>query len=64
MEERVAKLEADVAAIKIDVAVIKANGATKSDIADAKASIILWVTTAVFLAQLIPQLIRLIEKYS
>jgi hypothetical protein len=34
MEARVAKLEADLTAIKIDVAVIKANGSTKSDVAE------------------------------
>lgn len=38
MEARVAKLEADITAIKVDLAVIKANGASKSDIADLRAA--------------------------
>ena len=74
MEARIAKLEADVAAIKIDVAVIKANGATKADvaecraelkvaIAEAKSAVIMWVAGIVFIAQVLPAAIRLIEKY-
>lgn len=63
MEARVAKLEADLTAIKLDVAVIKANGATKSDVAEAKSAIIMWVASIVFLAQLVPAAVRLIEKY-
>ena len=34
MDARITKLEADLTTIKIDIGVIKANGATKSDIAD------------------------------
>ncbi|GAB3407753.1 hypothetical protein NX774_14670 [Massilia agilis] len=73
MEARLAKLESDLAAIKTDLAVIKATGATRTDlaelkgetkaaIADAKASIIVWVVGAVFIAQLLPALLQLLSK--
>ena len=61
MEARVAKLEAEITTIKIDVAVIKQTCATKSDLAELKAAmaeghtkIIVWVVSAVFIAQLLP----------
>ena len=58
MEARLTKLEADVTEIKIDLAVLKATCATKSDVADAKATIIMWVVSAIFLAQLLPALLK------
>jgi hypothetical protein len=59
--------------MKLDIEIIKATGATKSDlaelsgelkamIAEAKASTIMWVTTAIFLAQLLPSLIKLLTQ--
>lgn len=65
MEKRVEKLEGELASIKLDIGIIKANGATKSDIAEtkaavseAKSTIILWVVTAVVLAQVLPGLLK------
>jgi hypothetical protein len=68
MAADLAELESDIAAMKIDIAVIKANSATKSDIAElrteiaqtttmiaeAKSAVIMWVVSAIFLAQLLP----------
>lgn len=65
MEARVAKLEAlaektgeRLAALDRDVAIIKSNYATKADIAEAKNSIIMWVVSAILLAQLLPALLK------
>jgi len=70
MNARVSKLESEFTAIKIDLAVIKANGATKSDIAEVRVAIaesqtkiIAWVVVAIFLAQLLPVIKDLIRSW-
>jgi hypothetical protein len=64
MEHKLDGIKEELTSIKLDVAVIKANGATKAELAEAKTSIIVWVVSAVFLAQLIPSLVKLVEKYA
>ena len=64
MDARIAKLEQiaertseRLGGIEKDLAVVKTSAthlATKADVADAKASIIMWVVAAIFLAQLFP----------
>jgi hypothetical protein len=72
MEPRIATLEQiaektaeRLTALERDVAIIKANGATKADIsetktaiAESRSSIIVWVVSAIFLAQLLPALLK------
>ena len=65
MEARIGKLEthADhivghVGTIERDVAVIKSNYATRADISDAKSSIVMWVVSAILLAQVLPTLLK------
>ena len=58
MEKRIDKLESSLAAIELDVGILKATSATKSDLAEAKTTIILWIVTAVILAQILPGLLR------
>lgn len=65
MEARVAKLEAiaektsdRLAKLEQDVAIIKSNYSTKADVSEAKNSIIMWVVSAIFLAQLLPPILK------
>ncbi|MFK7090513.1 hypothetical protein AAFM71_17030 [Chromobacterium violaceum] len=65
MEARVSKIEQDISQVKdklntvsTDVAVIKSNYATKADVAEAKNSIIMWVVSAVLLAQVLPMILK------
>ncbi|NHZ94349.1 hypothetical protein [Massilia sp. CCM 8734] len=59
MKTDVAVLRTDVGVMKLDVGVLKSTSATKGDVSEAKAAIVMWVTTAIFLSQLVPELIRL-----
>lgn len=63
MDARIAKLEAiaektdtRLHAIEKDLAVMRAE--TKAQIAEAKNSIIMWVVSAILLAQLLPALLK------
>lgn len=58
MEKRIEKLESRLAAIELDLGILKATCATKADLAEAKTSIILWVVSAVVLAQILPGLLK------
>jgi DNA-binding ferritin-like protein len=65
LEEIAEKMAERLFALERDVAIIKSNYATKADLAElkadiaaAKASIIMWVVTAIFLAQLLPALLN------
>ena len=68
MEYRIEKLESELTAIKLDLGILKATVATKADlaeaitgtrtsIADAKSTIIMWTVGAIFLAQVLPGLL-------
>lgn len=61
MLQRIKDLEKDTQQMKTDIAIMRSNYATKTDVSDAKNSIILWVVGAVVFAQLIPTLPAIIN---
>jgi hypothetical protein len=56
--ERLTAIERDVAVIKTELQNMKANFASKADVSDASNKIIMWVVTAILLAQVLPPLLR------
>jgi hypothetical protein len=72
MEARVTKLEAlaektsaqllsidkDLAILKVQMDGVSKHYATKADVAEARSSIIMWVVSAILLAQLLPALLK------
>lgn len=65
MEARIVKLEAladktveRLGTLERDLAVIKSDYATKADISETKNSIVMWVVSAILLAQLLPELLK------
>lgn len=60
--ERLGAIEKDLAVIRGDLASFKQEAfrafATKADVAEAKNSIIMWVVSAILLAQLLPAMLK------
>ncbi len=58
LAERVTSLERELPAMKTDIAVVKSNYTSKADLSDARNAIIVWVVSAVFMAQLLPVFLK------
>ena len=62
VQSDVSELKKGVADLRVDVGVLKLTSATKTDLEKAKTSIIVWVVGSVFLAQLLPTLLKAIGQ--
>lgn len=58
LERVVEKIAERLDTLERDVAVIKSNYATRADIWDARNSILMWLVSAVLLAQVMPALLK------
>jgi predicted nucleic acid-binding Zn-ribbon protein len=57
-DSRITSLDERLTRVEQDLTVIKSNYATQADVLAAKNSIIMWVVSAIFLAQLLPMLAK------
>lgn len=57
-DERLASMEKDIAVIKSQMDNFAKHYATKADLTEVKNSIIMWVVSAILLAQLLPAILK------
>lgn len=62
MKSDVGVLKKDITELRVDMNVLKLTSASKTDLERAKSSIIIWIVSAVFLAQLLPLLIKAVGQ--
>jgi hypothetical protein len=58
LETATDKTTAQMTSLETSMAVIRSNYATKADVSEAKNAIIMWVVSAILLAQILPMLLK------